>query len=232
MAMLETAENAATRRIYAVRHGQSEWNVLYKTLSSEADRYSPRMKTIDCDITALGKEQSLQAGMQLAEKFASTKRKIDLMMISPLRRALQTASHVLEAFPENERPVVEICELCSEVLLDACDIGTVPTELAREFPQWDFSNLDPFWWHGGMDPEQTWALLQQKKVQETEEEVEKRMNLLKKRLRSLKGDTIVLICHSDVICWLTSELKENGERLGTYPKNGEIVDITRHIEWV
>lgn len=217
-----------TKRIYAIRHGQSEWNVLYKTIPSD-ERYHPKMKTIDCGITTLGKEQSLEAGRQLAAQLATdTNRRIDHMVISPLRRALQTATHVLEAFPE-DTPIVEISELCSEMLRDACDIGTVPSELAKEFPHWDFSRLDQFWWHGGLNGEETWILMQQQKIQESETQVIRRISALKRYLRSLEGETIVVVCHSDFIWLLTSEQKNNAERTGIYPKNGEIVDITRHV---
>jgi broad specificity phosphatase PhoE len=228
--MKETQRNVTARRIYAIRHGQSEFNVLYELLPSEEERYHSKMKVIDCDVTALGKEQSLQAGKRLAQQLATSTvtGKIDYMMISPLRRALQTATHVLESFTE-ETPVVEISELCSEVLLDACDIGTEPKDLVKEFPQWDFTKLDQFWWHGGLDPETTWELMQKKQIQETEEEVDRRMARLKSHLRNLNAEIIVIVCHSDVIWYLTSELKEDGKRDGTYPENGEIVDITHNI---
>jgi broad specificity phosphatase PhoE len=228
--MKETQRNVTAKRVYAIRHGQSEFNVLYDLLPSEEERYHSKMKVIDCDVTALGKQQSLEAGKRLAEQLATitTTGRIDYMMISPLRRALQTAAYVLESFTEHT-PVVEISELCSEVLLDSCDIGTVPTDLAKEFPQWNFSALDHFWWHGGLDSEETWELLQRKQIQEKEEDVERRLSKLKSHLRKLNADTIVVVCHSDVICYLTSELKEDGERAGTYPKNGEIIDVTQYV---
>ncbi|KAG7367140.1 histidine phosphatase superfamily protein [Nitzschia inconspicua] len=231
MTMSEPTKGTTTKRVYAIRHGQSEFNVLFdKTPPPDAERYHPtNMKKIDCDITERGKEQSRQAGRTLVELLTSSQRKIDFLMISPLRRALQTATHLLEAFPENHNFVVEISNLCTEILLDSCDIGTEPRALAKEFPQWDFSSLETYWWYGGLDPESTWTQMQEKKCQETEEVAERRMGLLKNYLGRLDGETIVVICHSDVIWWLTSEIKNSGERCGTYPKNGEIVDITRYL---
>ncbi|KAG7353105.1 histidine phosphatase superfamily branch 1 protein [Nitzschia inconspicua] len=109
-----------------------------------------KMKKIDCDITERGKEQSRQAGRTLIELLTSSQRKIDFLMISPLRRALQTATHLLEAFPENHNFVVEISNLCTEILLDSCDIGTEPRALTEEFPQWDlkFEDILVAWWLG------------------------------------------------------------------------------------
>jgi broad specificity phosphatase PhoE len=215
------------RRIYAIRHGQSEFNVLYESLPSDKERYHPKMKTIDCDITQLGISQSRIAGEELPKLLGP--RPLDCMVISPLRRALQTADNVLQAMPQTNKPIVEISQLCTEVMLDACDIGSTPTELAREFPRWDFSHLDQFWWHGGLDPEETWKCMQQNQIQEKEVQVERRMELLREYLRSLDHGIIVVVCHSDVIWWLTSQIKEDGDRYGTHAKNGEITDITEFV---
>ena len=86
------------RRIYAIRHGQSEFNVLYESPPSDEERYHPRMKKIDCDITPLGVEQSLAAGKELTKLLGPSP--LDCMVISPLRRALQTAQNVLQAYQE------------------------------------------------------------------------------------------------------------------------------------
>ena len=138
------------RRIYAIRHGQSVFNVLYESPPSDEERYHQRMKKIDCDITPLGVDQSLNAGKELTELLDP--RPLDCMVISPLRRALQTAQHVLRAYREENPPTLKISKLCSEVLLDACDIGSTPIQLAQEFPEWDFSHLEQFWWHAAWTP--------------------------------------------------------------------------------
>ena len=55
------------------------------------------------------------------------------------------------------------------------------------------------------------------------------MEQLKEYLRRLNHQTVAVVCHSDVIWWLTSEVKSDGNRYGTHPKNGEIVDITEFV---
>ena len=60
--------------------------------------------------------------------------------------------------------------------------------------------------------------------------VQERLEKLKEYLRSFQDDKliIVLVCHSEVIWWLTSDVK-NGKRDGIWTENGELVDITQVI---
>ena len=125
------------KRIFAIRHGESVWNVLRSQYPSQEERYHPRMWTIDCDITDLGIQQAKQAGKDLGKEVST----IDLMIISPLRRALRTASLVLENFPGEEPSQIVISKDISEVMVDPCDIGSSPITLSKEFPKWDFSHL-------------------------------------------------------------------------------------------
>jgi broad specificity phosphatase PhoE len=180
------------------------------------------MCKIDCSVTALGRQQGKEAGRALSRDVKT----IDLLLISPLRRALQTASFLLESFPE--APRTQICKEATEIMVDPCDIGSTPDVLVEEFPALDFSHLEKFWWHGRKSPEETWDRMRQRQGLEEESEVEKRVASLKDFLRDQKGETIAIVCHSETIWWLTSKVK-NGERFGTWTKNGEIVDITNHI---
>jgi broad specificity phosphatase PhoE len=125
-------------------------------------------------------------------------------------------------------PTIEISKECAEVMLDSCDIGTPPSDLANEFPNYDFSRLEHYWWPGGKSQEETWKGLQGNSMQENNDVVSKRIEGLKSYLRGLEHETIVVVCHGDVIWWLTSFVK-GGERCGTHPNNGEIIDITSHV---
>jgi broad specificity phosphatase PhoE len=76
------------RTVYLIRHGQSKGQV-----ASEHDRRFDESLT-DCGLTDLGKEQAANIANLLSE--------IDLVICSPLTRALQTA---LIAFPEHSQIV-------------------------------------------------------------------------------------------------------------------------------
>ena len=64
-------------RIYAARHGQTEWNALNKVCGRT-----------DSMLTDRGREQARELAASLADK------KVDLILVSPLTRARETAAAV------------------------------------------------------------------------------------------------------------------------------------------
>ena len=222
------------RKILVIRHGESIWNVLHRLNPSEEERYSSKMcETIDCDITEVGIEQAKLAGIQLASQIQH----IDVLMISPLKRALRTAELMLETFlrktkGKDSKTKVEICPQISEVLAEPCDIGSFPDALSDDFchTSWDFSHLDKHWWQGGQNPNETLALMKNRQGPvELDEDVQMRISHLKLDLQKRQEQTIVLVCHGDIIWWLTRESNKHGASSGMKIENGEIVDITRYI---
>lgn len=79
------------KKLYYVRHGQSEWNV--------ADKICGRA---DVELTDKGHEQAIAAGKTIAESGL----KIDQILYSPLKRAKDTAIHISEitGIPAKEDP--------------------------------------------------------------------------------------------------------------------------------
>jgi len=224
--IMKQEEEEISRRIFVVRHGESEWNVLRTLHPTEEERYHPRMWTVDCDIIELGVRQAQQAGKDLGMIIDS----IDLLLISPLRRALQTAHHVLNNFPSSGLPKdVQISKDAAEVMLDPCDIGSIPSKLCQEFPVWDFSHLAEYWWHGGLSPETTLNLMKERQNLESDDDVKKRLRSLVTFLRESDARTIVIVCHGDLIWWLTRRMMTDGELFGDKAKNGEIIEITKYI---
>ena len=122
--------------IVAIRHGESEWNALRRKYPSEEQRYSSLLYTPDCPLTHRGVEQSLEAGHCLEQYLINTfteNLKV-LYVVSPLRRALQTALYIQKTctrFPSSSPPIVN--QHCTEILSDSCDIGSTPEVLGKEF---------------------------------------------------------------------------------------------------
>lgn len=77
-------------KIYLIRHGQSEWNLLYKIQGQK-----------DAPLTDLGKEQARKLGERLVGE------KIDIIYSSDLSRALETARIISSIV---NKPVVAINE--------------------------------------------------------------------------------------------------------------------------
>lgn len=112
-----------------VRHGQSEFNVVYGE-----SRIDPGIE--DPAITELGAEQAQTAAGFLADQG------IERLITSPYRRALQTASIIARtlAVPISVNPIVR------EHYAFSCDIGSSRTVLAAEWPDIDFSHIEERWW--------------------------------------------------------------------------------------
>lgn len=116
-----------------VRHAQSEWNVHYGRT-----RVDPGLP--DAALTPEGERQARELAAELAE------RDLVRLIVSPYRRALQTAAIMAEAL---ELPI-EVEPLVRERAVFSCDIGTPRSELARLWPDLDFGRLEERWW-GDLD---------------------------------------------------------------------------------
>lgn len=112
-----------------LRHGQSEFNVIYG-----ATRVDPGIE--DPALTDLGREQARGAATFLAGLGLTR------IISSPYTRALQTATAVADA---TGLPI-EIDPLVREHYHFICDIGTAAALLADRWPGIDFTDLQERWW--------------------------------------------------------------------------------------
>ncbi|KAK4247511.1 histidine phosphatase superfamily [Corynascus novoguineensis] len=87
----------------------------------------------DPSLTDLGHRQSAELREHLRAHFPAD-RKVQLIVTSPMRRALQTALVALDWLVNSGVPVL---------YPKPCDTGTSAAQLATEFPAIDFSALDP-----------------------------------------------------------------------------------------
>ena len=69
----------------------------------------------------------------------------DLVVTSPLTRALQTASGLFEG----QAVPIQVSSVHRERLGNSCDVGRRPAVLSAEFPTLAFDHLDEVWWHDG-----------------------------------------------------------------------------------
>jgi len=218
-------------RVFAIRHGESTWNVLRAKYSKEEDRYHPRMYTPDCGITTKGIEQSRQAGHALSKELLGEDE--FLLITSPLKRALQTSHYALQTCLQKATSII-VHPAATEVMTDACDIGTEATSLEAEFPNYDYKLLkkadNPYWWPHGKSIEETWERMRtgQPEGIESEEMCQLRLREFQDFIKSCSSKVIVVVCHSEIIWWITSKMKQ-GERFGIWTSNGECIDISHSI---
>ncbi|HQT77170.1 MAG: histidine phosphatase family protein [Rhodospirillales bacterium 20-64-7] len=119
-----------------LRHGQSEFNLHFG-----ATRRDPGI--IDPQLTEFGHAQAQEAARQLAGQG------IERIIVSPYTRTLQTARPVAAAL---NLPII-INPIVRERFAFACDIGTPRPELERNWPDHDFSAIEPVWWPRQEEPE-------------------------------------------------------------------------------
>jgi len=224
----------APRRVLAIRHGESEWNVLRRTYTTEEEQYCDAMYVPDCSITAKGIEQSRSAGSVLSEKLGQEDEKNIVVLVSPLRRALQTALNVLEACPQKPPGKPLVHPDCAEVMADACDIGSTVEALDKEFPdKFDFTMLKTrpqFWWAYHRSLEDTWKRMRIEDDEgiETPASALKRFEEFQEYVNTnvaLDQKVVVIVCHSETIWYFTSQVI-SGTRYGVWTDNGEVVDCT------
>jgi broad specificity phosphatase PhoE len=112
-----------------LRHGQSEFNVVYNVTRVDPGIPDPRL-------TAEGRRQALAAAAALAEH------PLERLIVSPYTRTLETAEIVAAALGLP----IEVEPLVREHCLFHCDIGSPRSALARRWPALDFAHLEERWW--------------------------------------------------------------------------------------
>lgn len=101
----------------------------------------------DPELTEIGRAQAATAAASL--RAAGVTR----IVTSPYTRALQTAEIVARALGVP----IEVEPLVRERAAFACDIGTVCSELSRQWQALSFLGVEETWWHPPPEPEATLA---------------------------------------------------------------------------
>jgi len=119
-----------TKTVHLLRHAQSAFNEVY----AEGD---PDPMLFDAPLSALGHEQVTEA------RAAFKDLRFDVIIVSPLTRALQTAIGI---FGDHDVPM-QVEALHREYLENSCDVGRHPRALSDDFPSLTFDHLDEAWWY-------------------------------------------------------------------------------------
>ena len=178
-----------TTRIVCIRHGQSTFNAAHKL-----GRGDPGLS--DARLTELGQAQARAARERLrAIPF-------DLVVVSPLTRAIQTASLLFEGHPSEPRILVEV--LHRECQESSCDVGRAASELAADFPHLDVGHLPEVWWHAEEGAAQTFGL-----PIEPRPLFDRRVLAFREWLRARPEKTIAVVGHGTFFYHLTGTFLEN-----------------------
>jgi broad specificity phosphatase PhoE len=169
-----------------LRHGQSTFQVTF-----DVTRVDPM--TFDAELSEKGALEARTAAAEVARLG------IDLLVTSPLTRALQTSLAVLEAVPAT--PLI-VHPLLRERLDDSCDVGTPASLLAARFHGVDFGGLEETWWHTGNEGERGFAV-------EPRDGFRRRVQEFRDWLLAREESRILVVSHVGVLFELCGVRLEN-----------------------
>ena len=128
-----------------IRHGQTEFNVVYGTT-----RRDPGIR--DPSLTETGRRQAADAAAALAKLPGGGS--VREIVVSPYVRALETAEIIAETLGGNLTLTVD--PLVGERVAFSCDIGSTCADLKARWPALVFDHLNDPWWP---EPEESEAAI-------------------------------------------------------------------------
>ncbi|TXN26117.1 histidine phosphatase family protein [Methylobacterium sp. WL19] len=124
-------------RIVCIRHGESTFNAAHRLTGRDPGH-------IDARLTDRGLTQVAAARERLRDI------PFDLVVTSPLTRAIQTTAGIFGDHPAKPEILVEV--LHRECQESSCDVGRAASVLKAEFPHLDIDHLPEIWWHAEGEP--------------------------------------------------------------------------------
>ena len=178
----------APKAVYCIRHGESTFNAAYR--ATGVDPLHP-----DAPLTEEGHRQVLEARERLRDIA------FDLVVTSPLTRALQTTTGLFSDHPA--QPAVLVEALHREHGGSSCDIGRAPALLTAEFPHFALDHLPDIWWHQEGEPDPNGLCY------EPIERLQERVEAFRGWLRARPERTIAVVGHGTFFYHLTGEWLAN-----------------------
>ena len=181
-----------SQSLYLIRHGKALHNELYDIIGVNAFR-APEV--VDSPLTSEGHQQALDLGETIHDK------NIELVLVSPLTRALQTAHGI---FKNTDIPI-RCLECLREYPIgeDTCNQRSDISLLKVRFPRIDFSKIE-------IDEDILWT-----ETRETRENLQKRVDEAKRYIKTLPETKIAIVSHNGFIGQLKDKhisYMENGEQ--------------------
>jgi len=171
-----------SKTLYLIRHGLALHNKIFAEMGYNVNAFRIP-EVIDAPLTEEGQTQSIELGYNWKDKH-----NIELVVVSPLMRALETAYNI---FGDTDIPII-----CQEYLReypigrDTCNLRSDRDILQVKFPGIDFSNIhynkDILWKEGEENIETT-------------AELNSRISLMKDYLLRRSETKIALVGHSSYI---------------------------------
>jgi broad specificity phosphatase PhoE len=180
-----------SKTLLCIRHGESTFNAAWRLNPVDPLHF-------DAPLSDLGRSQVAQARSVLARYH------VEIVLTSPLTRALQTAHGLFDGHPN--APRIEVAPLLRERLENSCDVGRAPAALALEFPSIDLSRLEEdAWWHSEGEADERGICV------EPIATVEARAAKLKAQVMARPERVVALVGHGTFFRCLTGNTMANCE---------------------
>ncbi|KAI8961847.1 phosphoglycerate mutase-like protein [Daldinia sp. FL1419] len=194
--------------IILIRHGEALHNI-----NNEWDLPDPVL-------TEKGVEQCEALAEKLEQNFGFASEECRIL-VSPLRRTLQTVRFGLQWLRDRGVPT-EVRAEWQETTDNPCDIGDDPAVIKDEWPDFDFSTLDPIY------PQKTGL------YENSEEAFQRRASFAKRWLFERPEKCIVVVTHSGFLKRLIKGPKYQNVEYRTYElvedaDDLQLNEIDRHI---
>ena len=178
------------KTIHCIRHGQSTFNAAY-----HQGRVDPLHW--DAPLSDLGHRQVAETAAKVRDT------PYELILTSPLTRALQTTLGLFGGHPSASRIRVE--HRHREHCENSCDVGRPPSALMAEFPGLDFGHLEEVWWHRDGEPDERGIVI------EPWETLSGRVEHFRDWLRQRPERLIAVVGHGTFFSLLTGQHLNNCE---------------------
>lgn len=180
------------KRVHFIRHAQSKHNARAALVADETSvRMDPTLR--DAPLTDLGHAQARALAPSIARLVG-----IELVVASPLTRAIQTMRHAFAHSPAQRL----VLDLHREYQHSFCDIGQRPMELAKCFPDLEFDHLADPWWFMSPDHPGPFAI-------ETMEMLDARLVAFRSWLEARPEREIAIVGHGTFLNRLTGHWYDN-----------------------
>lgn len=176
--------------VLCIRHGESTFNAAWRENPVDPLHFDARL-------SERGRDQVRHARAALLHH------PVDLVLVSPLTRALETAVGLFREHPS--APPMHVVPLLRERVENSCDVGRPPAALAAEFPQLDFAHLPPVWWHAEGQADARGIHVEPDAV------VQSRAAAFRQLLRDRSEPVIAVVGHGTFMWHLTGKVLANCE---------------------
>ena len=167
-----------SKLLYLIRHGKALHNEKFIEMGMDVNAFRIP-EVIDSPLTGEGHNQSINLGNNWKDKY-----NIELVLVSPLTRTLETAMNI---FGETNIPIISK-EFLREYPIgrDTCNKRSDISKLKIKFPKiyFDIEQEKDIYWK------------EQEEFMENIDDLNSRINLMKKYIFNLKEKNIAIVGHS------------------------------------